>query len=101
MKDDEASVPRQLFASPNLHLSFTARPLNIDTPQRLGQTRCVWCYQLGGDFTCERCGVPLHGDCVWKEGGIASAEERARFWNDDGDGPSGRDFPFLCAGCRS
>jgi hypothetical protein len=97
---DDKSV-RQLFSPPNTHLSFTARPISIATPPRIGETRCVFCYQLNGDFTCERCGVWLHGDCVWKEGGIASAEERARFWDEECDDRNGRDYPFLCHGCRS
>jgi hypothetical protein len=97
---DEQSV-RRLFSPPNVHLSFTAVPVRADMPKRVGETRCIICCQLGGEFPCERCGRLLHGDCVWKEGGIASAEERARFWDEDYDDREGRDFPFLCRGCRS
>ena len=94
------SVPRWILLPPfNLHLNFPPAPEPLFSLHAI----CMIC-RRGGDrhdlTLCERCKQPIHWTCHWHDGepgGLASAEELARYWRDDPN-----DYAMsLCNVCRS
>jgi hypothetical protein len=76
---------------PSTHLKFV--------PQ-VRQRRCIICHRgPKSEVACERCGLPMHGDCHWER--IATEEDRDRILTVPMDMPGVTAPLFMCQGCRS
>lgn len=58
---------------------------------------CCVCRQPKPDLACERCGIPLHGDCHFSE--LATDREKIDIQLVDQE--DHLTILFLCQGCRS
>src|SRR5262245_24730001 len=96
---DTQVYPRRAAARQQFHLHS---PDADNDPRPAAETVCVVCRQIGADSLCERCKMPMHGDCQWRPGGLATPMERAAYERlAETQISDGLMVLFLCHGCRS